>query len=69
MAHCHTCQIIPDELWFGILIGVAEDMCNGEGISCDETTTPKEASVDKSGTVFRDPLCDEICVFLVVHLL
>lgn len=69
MTRCHICQSVLDKLWLWIMIRVTKDVCDSDRVGCDEATTAEETSVDKGGTVLRDPAGNEVCVFLVVHLL
>lgn len=39
MSSSHACQTIPDEIRFGVIIGSAQDVSDGDWIGCDESVT------------------------------
>jgi len=64
----HARETIPNEIGFWILIRVAQDMCNGDGVGGHEPAPPNESAIDKGAPIRGLPGRDEVGVFLVVHL-
>jgi len=65
----HTCKTVSDKVWFGVVVGVSEDVCDCHRVCGHETAATNETSVYKIWTIARDPICDEVVVFLVMHFL
>jgi hypothetical protein len=68
MPHCHSSQIVSDELWFGEGVGMSEYVTNGGDVGRHETSATQKASVYKGGAIQTSPATDEVYVLLVIEL-
>ena len=69
VASSHVGKACSDEIWFGIVIGVAKDVTNRDRVSGHEPATADEAAVNKCVPVGAGPARDEVVVLHVVHFL
>lgn len=68
MSGGHGSETVSDKVGFGVVVGVAENVGDCNGVRGHEPAPADEAAIDKSGAVCCLPVCDEVCIFLIVHL-
>ena len=68
VSRTHRCEVIADEIWFLISIGMREDVSDCSQVRRQQSRASKEALVCVSGSIGGLPVVEEPCVLLVVHL-
>ena len=64
----HAGQAVADKVGLGVLVAVAHDVVDCEGVGRHESAAADEAAVDKGRTVHGCPAIDKIGALLFVHL-